>query len=751
MRINQNIVLIVGSILFIAGVIVLTYPVAFGDDRVFEESLYSPMLSITQTANKSDVFLLSQDADENNINYTVSVKNNQECSSNSLDILFAFDTSSSIQTDQINHYTNIIKEISRTQDPEHIYIGVIAYSDEARLIHPLTSNYDSVIASLRTIESGFRTNINSALTESFEEFASERNRRSGKDILFLITDDTENTGNESLDAAEGFIENDITIQPVALGTLGDTILLNSIATNDTIHIGSPVELPHTILSAISHQLGESPNTRVTASFPQNRFISYVESSHNGFFRGNRITWDLGDIACEEMVDLTYTLHVDDEAPDRTQVETEAFVSSFLTDVVKTTPASVQVHAPVFDVQITTKPLDNRSLNFVIDVVNTGSHDIENVEVVFPYNPELFEIFSASGPAGFLDGEVSWQIDSLGATTPFHEEVTAIFTKPQDSQLIVHENILKIEKSGEVVANAAFTFPTGEYDDLQISLAQTSEEDLYQLTVTNNGNVQSQNVIATLSPEQNTTVFAQDAIIDQATQNLTWFIPLLEPGEAVSYPFSASNDEETPILNAEVVSDRLERDNADNIFVYNESAISKPVITSILETEDIGEYSKTVLTITNNSSETANSVISRITIPPKLGLEPDSILVSDGTIETFVSEKSIISDVPTLLPGEMVTLTFNTFATALLDSSSAEIEALTKYKEGDVTLTIADTTTVNPTYTPIASGEVGILPLTGESTSRSLTLQRILLGLLFTLPLPILLLLQNRKDYGSLGE
>ncbi|MCH7409817.1 gliding motility-associated C-terminal domain-containing protein [Belliella sp. DSM 111904] len=407
---------------------------------------------------------------------------------------------------------------------------------------------------------------------------------------------------------------------------------------------------------------------VTDQIPE--MTGFVSADNGGIFDAGVVTWEIGDLAAGERIDLTLVLSTSSNLSSGTVITNIAIVESPTDegspresdpeDVTIETEASLEITKMATSATV----LAGENITYNIIITNNGPSDALNV-IVSDEIPEMTGFVSADFDGFFDSGEVTWNLGTIASGSSI--ELTLILSTP--SELV----------AGTIISNIAIVdSPTDEDgpkesdpEDVEVETAASlmitkmatsatvlaGEDITYTITVSNAGPSDALDVVVTDEIPGMTGFVSADNGGMFAEGVVTWDLGTIGAGENVALTLILSTPSEleagTIISNIAIVDSPTDEDGpkeSDPEDVEVETAASL-MITKMASSSTVlaGEDITYTITVSNAGPSDAQDVVVTDAIPGMTGF----VSANNGGM---FAEGVVTWDLGTIGAGENVALT-----------------------------------------------------------------------------------------------
>ena len=760
-------------------------------------------IDITLQADKSDIQIDDPSDGAQKINYTLDVKNNNECKRRALNAYILLDNSGSLN-DYFDASQDAALLIIELMDFSRDKVGLIQVNETASVVRGLGTDKVALREDVFSLETKGATVLDEGI-QLARMLIVEEGIESSSDFGIIIISDglLANPGEES-DIRSESIEQallaqnaGIKIASVGIGDVIDIDLLTSIASlNGQLFFENPDRLDYlSLFSALtSDSTLASMNTLVTvdtAVFANMFNVSDI--SAGGKYSNDQLIWDLGTVQCQEEHELGFSADVYRNLDDLTYIDLMAYTQNLSGEISESNNVVTTIHSPKLEVELS----DSRSyvypgdqLNYIATITNRGSGDAYNVKAILEFQPDSFSI-KESELSGFVSGnEVVWDNNEVGydvagtlQVEASSDSVQKFFIKGtvQLGEVASEKELLQVfsvETANGRVYKVSDSNTISEFEQIEL-IIEADEKELvhegdiinYSISLTNNGERNVENIILTSNyDELYLTILSHGAAVDSGGM-LSWNLSKLDPGQTTTLSYGARVGTLPEGLDFELVTS-VSID-AKNAMIEEEASIirhamivtpspyvhvvAKDGFLSATENEEI-TVDKAVA---NDNEETAYSVVLTEEIPEAFDYVMNSASITNGYKGVYSQEgKTLYLSLGDMEKDEIVELSYQVIPNEeILDRNYiAESSLHWKDSQGSEFEKKSYTTIINYHEKEItADGEYvveneGIGSLIEQGVFNSFFTSgewvlylKVLLGLVLAIPLPVMLMYGGHKE------
>ncbi|MBN2016328.1 DUF11 domain-containing protein [Candidatus Dojkabacteria bacterium] len=787
---------------FVIGIILLIWPAQQKIEELPATGETEPV-TIELTVDKQDVQRDDPSDNAQIVNYTITIRNNAECTPVPIDSILVFDKSGSMSSLMDGAKQAGITFVNN-QDFSKDQTGIVAYDSSGYLIQTLTTSQTNLVNGINSISAGGLTNIGEGILLAKNELLSGRHNPQASQVMIIFTDgranrpqDTTYAPQYALSQATLAKEAGIRIISIAYGSYSDTSLMQQIASpgSGNYYFAPTGQDMVNIYAAISEDLqGNSPDTQVSIDLtPFQNIIDLLNVSSDGIYTQGELIWNLGTLQCQESAFLEFSLGINNNAQDLDLLDLIATVSNSSGLSIVSSNVITTVHAPRLSISKT----DHRDtampgdvLDYEISITNEGTGNAYGVTItdILPDNFFNLDINSISDNGQRTNGEILWDNGGNGYTldgsfeptgSPWINSLLVSFSgnvgADMDPGLYTLLNIVQLETANGFSDEAFDETDIPYAPDLSITKSSVPPvytypggTVLYTITITNNGNIDATDVIVTDDfDELNISVNPEDGYVSNGY--IVWIVGDLAVGESKIITYEALIDTTLPentihIPNESIVTlHEPDIDESDNIALHEVIATLNPVLdiskTSDKTTYRLGEEVEYTLAITNNSSADAYNLNLADLITKEFNYVSGSAKLNGVTLSNPEGTQNLIWDLGNLPTNQTIELVFRVrMNNDCVPGNYPNTGTITWEDEVDnpfgplnasTTISIVEESTFQET-TDLGVAEPETLvndiittaQVLGErlvKTGEALIYLKVLAGLLLALPLPLMLI------------
>lgn len=227
----------------------------------------------------------------------------------------------------------------------------------------------------------------------------------------------------------------VVIFDISSNQVTDSQFLQSLATNGFYYQdpdANDIQELYTNLNSLNDPV--SPSTVVWDDVSNLTSVaSFVSASNSGVFENDKVTWDLGDMACNSSISLSYTFEFyssNSQPFSRSNIikATNALGSTYESNEIEIQAVSPWLTATITDNE--TYLEESKDLVYQIEITNTGD-SVANDFIGSINIPESVSIVSTNIPGAQVNNStITFTIGSLGVSEQLQFEVFAEFIKNQ---------------------------------------------------------------------------------------------------------------------------------------------------------------------------------------------------------------------------------------------------------------------------------------------------------------------------------
>ncbi|MBL8014746.1 MAG: VWA domain-containing protein [Candidatus Doudnabacteria bacterium] len=346
-------------------------------------------LSIAKTVNRTSVEV---DSDNNRWTYSIRAHNEASCTV-PINAAVVFDRSGSMDDDGLNPpqpLTNAKIAVGAFLDamnPTKDKIGIVSYSDDARVDSYLTNDFASLKGVVAGLNPNGFTNIADGINKGIEVVQGSANP-----IIVVFTDGVANRPGsvanaraQALNAASTAKSQGIQVLAIGLGKAADLDLLTQIASPGMFYYAPDSLALIEIFAALAKSLqGISPSTVIQDDITPLLSAGKLVDAGGGTLANNVVNWYLGDLVCGETREVGFTMEAMCPVSSTGNYLNQASVFSKVQSTVVSNQVGVDILAPNVSASLShagTLFQPGAELTFSVVLTNNGSGQARNVRAV----------------------------------------------------------------------------------------------------------------------------------------------------------------------------------------------------------------------------------------------------------------------------------------------------------------------------------------------------------------------------------
>lgn len=739
-------------------------------------------LSLTINADKEHVQVADENIEKRKIDYKVVLSNDAKCKQVKANVVLALDSSGSMQNCLFSAKDDLKNLYYHLDNGDHT-IFPIKFGEQVSKIY--TEDFESEV---ELIEPTGLTDLASAVRQSMQMLSETEENAT----IVLFTDGrTDLPKDSSKQSASSYLRlaasKGIQIIVFEYGRHADSEFLKTLTTSNGTYFQNPSEQQVSqAASQITHdrsQTSEDSKVQVDLNLIKDS-LKDITVKNGGEVSEGMITWNIGDILCQESVELKFSLLPGNEVEDLETFDLIALARNAEGAKLQSDNFKTTLHAPKLDVSfdsISENILPGEELKLVFELMNKGTGNIKDLNVKASLvNNNL--IIKSEGLGNKLSS--SGQVINFGKVTldgsfdPVGYGTSKSFSYDakvrQDMSDGVHGYGYEVDLNKEGTLENSFKLEKAlSYGcDMTVSsqlndVLSTNSKGVLKATLRNNGIKACENVEIRFNYPNEVLEIISSGNINTANDVAVYtFDSSIAGGESKVFEvgFQTNNvvmEQIQSIITQVSADDDIDTNNDSSLVKFNieESPTLESSINSQKRSVFMDEIILVNVSIKNISNVEADDVTLELTLPETINYVPYSTYINDnlyreptGTSQPVWSVGKVSSE-----ETKKMQMSFSS-----LESGQVSLQGKLLWNGGE-TNSVANVNVVQrkadlegielaenkETFTQRLPFNLGKLMETGNNTTLYL---KILFGLILIIPLPILLMVEGRKrDKKSEGK